>query len=118
MIDIKELRIGNYVQNQDGTFKGIPIGKPVKLELKHFDIWLSMYVPIPLTKEWLSKVSEIVLQPYGYVFNDILIRFTFSPFEKYWIELGNGKRIELPYVHTLQNFFILTGKELTINETR
>lgn len=106
-----ELRIGNYVNEY-----GIPnqILPNHILKLHQIEVALKICIditPIPLTEEWLVKFGGI-LQPWGWIINDILIRFSKHPKEKYWIELGNGKRIELPYVHTIQNFFALTGKEL------
>jgi len=54
---------------------------------------------------------------WGYVKEESpLISFSLTPKEKYCVELGNGFRIDLPFVHTLQNLIQLTGTELTIKK--
>jgi hypothetical protein len=73
--------------------------------------------PIPLTEEWLLKFGFEHL-PWGWVHSTlkdkaVLISGLLTK-DKYWVELGNGLRIDLAYVHTLQNFFALTGNELEI----
>ena len=91
--------------------------------------------PIPLTEEWLIKfgfkkhkgnVFENIILPY-WVKNSVLMFFNIGQEEYSWkIGLGEmhaGKYIAVTFrwineVHTLQNIYrILTGKELTINET-
>lgn len=63
--------------------------------------------PIALIKEQLSKFGYS-FQPWGCVKLDSpLIYFSLIPKEKYWIELGNGFKIKIPYVHTLQNILKL-----------
>lgn len=113
-----ELRIGNWVKSDTN--------KEYQIELSDFADWyydhnsheFGNYIkPIPLTEEWLMKFGFELL-PWGWVHGTlkdraVLIRRSFTK-DKYWIELGNGLVIDLPYVHTLQNFFILTGEELTI----
>jgi hypothetical protein len=75
------------------------------------------YKPIPLTEEWLLKFGFKHF-PWGWVHatkgdKAVLIRTSINK-GKYWIELGNGLIIYFEYVHTLQNFFALTGEELII----
>lgn len=66
-----------------------------------------------LTNDWLLTFG-FELHPWGYVKQDYpLIRFSLNPNEKYWIELGNGFKISLPFVHTLQNVMILTSGSQT-----
>ena len=108
-----ELRIGNLLYNDNVI---------VKIDARSiFDIWddkgIKNYKPILLTEEWMVKFGYVI-QPWGYVKEKSpLIRFSLTPKEKYWIEFGNGFIINLPHVHTLQNFIQLTGEELTLNKT-
>ena len=74
---------------------------------------------IPLSEEWLLKFGFGLL-PWGFVIKGnedkaVLIRHSYKPNLKLWVEVGNGLRTELKYVHQLQNlFFALTGTELEI----
>jgi hypothetical protein len=101
-----ELRIGSYVDLYGSTAQvtryDFSPDKPNGLAVDHGK-------PIPLNTEWLERFGAS-LHPWGWVLCEILIRWNMR--DKFWIELGNGKRIDLPYVHTLQNFFALTGNEL------
>ena len=72
------------------------------------------FEPIPLSEEILLKCG-FELYPWGFVKEDCpLIRFNFKPLF-FWVEMGNGFRIELLYLHTLQNLIQLTGTDLEIN---
>jgi hypothetical protein len=104
-MEITELRVGNWARRDY-----LPDG--FQIDVNSFivcDRDPEMYQPIPLTEEWLLKFG-FELFPWGWVFGGILVRWNIK--DKYWIELGNGQRIEIPFVHTLQNFFVLTGTEL------
>ncbi len=113
-MEAKELRIGNYVELNNTQFK---IEKGVYYEVD-FDKYIidgygfENFKPIPSTEEWLLKFG-FTLHPWGWTLSGILIRFSNR---KFWTELGNGKIIDLPYVHILQNFFQLAGEELNIIE--
>jgi hypothetical protein len=99
-----ELRIGNYVEKENEIY----VADFITIQMAH------NYNPIPLTEEWLLKFNA-VCQPWGWTLFGVIIRWTIhNEIINYWIELGNGKIIKLPFVHTLQNFFSLTGEELTI----
>ena len=115
----EELRIRNYVQDEDGHI--------VQMELTHFsgifecrlsedDIY-----PIPLTEEWLLKFgfSEF-MSPSDLrisICNGVLLQFHFGVNQ---VECWVGDEInktDLIYVHQLQNlYFALTGEELTIKQ--
>ena len=87
----------------------------VKLDLSHDalqKVEIQEVNPIFLTDEWMAK-TEAKLFPWGWVIGEVLIRTNMK--DKFWIELGNGVRIDLTYVHTLQNFIALIGEELTFN---
>jgi hypothetical protein len=60
-----------------------------------------------LNEKQLLKMGYSLF-PWGYVNEKSpLIRFSLNPKEKYWIELGNGFRIQLPYVQTLEKLLSL-----------
>ena len=124
MIQINELRIGNYIEE----------GKVEKIDNSIDEIYysgdrcyLSSYCnninPIPLTEEWLLKFG----------FENVHTDWFYKDIEKtnsyqfcFNICLSNGKItldsgfdensiIKLKYVHQLQNlYFALTGSELTV----
>lgn len=121
MIDVKELRIGNWVMNQSGNFKNIPVREPCQINMDDF-AWVDLYLPIPLTEEILLKC--------GFDKHPIEFEFLTEPiwknkFIELW-EVGGdpnqyqvaiiGKMIPMIIrsVHQLQNlYYCLTGKELT-----
>ena len=121
----QEVRLGNYYfyhivdkYDERGEYDEV-----CQIDAEDFRILESFdcpeYKPIPLTKKWLLKFG-FELFPWGWVHGTlkdkaVLIRGLLTK-DKYWVELGNGLTIDLPYVHTLQNFFALTGEELTINK--
>jgi len=122
-----ELRIGNYISNQDGTLRGIPIGEPHIVDKTDFK-WAEMYVPIPLTEEWLLK--------FGFELKDkinmgFIKQINFPHMKNYlyvnskyyttalWDEISQKEFLIMlnpcQYVHQLQNlYFALTNEELTI----
>jgi hypothetical protein len=110
-----ELRIGNYVLGLTGKpFEVVCSVDDGRIATDNENSYNIHHIDaIPLTDEWLLDFKA-ELFPWGWVLNEILIRTNHKG--KYWIELGNGKCIQLPYVHTLQNFFALTGEELTIKK--
>lgn len=105
MIKENELRIGNYY-NAFGILKQVT---KETFSTVHFN----SIQPIPLTEQWLKDFG-FKLYPWGYVKNGILIKYSKSTeLQHLWIEMGNGKRIELPFVHTLQNtYFCIEQKDL------
>jgi len=123
MIKTHELRLGNIVSvNKGFEMTVVAIFKDtvyLDFEGNQGDVWEEKeedIFPVPLTGEWFDKFGY-ELFPWGYVKEGSpLIAFSLTPKEKYWVELGNGFRIYLPYVYTLQNFIQLTGQELTIKK--
>jgi len=111
MIDIKELRIGNYVLsgcNELVKIEGI-ISKG-----NTGGYLLETLKPIPITAEWLLKFGFNPFYINGklthYRINSYFIRYDGQDF---YFELGKGMIIEIRFVHQLQNlYFALTGKEL------
>ena len=113
-----ELRIGNYVSNQDGTLTDIPIGDPYQLKLSDFDEWLEFYTPIPLDETWLLKFG---FKKSEYINN----RYINDPIQIYYNDKDKNHNIVVHYrgmmvegiihAHQLQNlYFALTQKELEI----
>lgn len=118
MIDIKELRIGNWILSDKA--------KPFQVYAETFnDIehgWLSP-VPIPLTEEWLQSFGfdkktdpERLSNSYHYgqtTFSLNEMRRGYTPMN---IDRAAASR-KLFYVHELQNFFYCYfGKELELQK--
>lgn len=108
-MDVRELRIGNYVHNNIESFA---IQAKDLVFLLAFDN--EHYAePIPLTEEWLLnfrfKVDE-----------SIVVKTTLNTsniHEFYYYNKINGDtfRKDVRYVHEYQNLYLsLTGQELTI----
>lgn len=122
MINPKELRIGNIINSAGLAMVVLRIYEDRILYkeyeprtiLRHpSDIGAN---PIPLTNE-IFKQAGFELFPWGFVKNDVLIRVHWNgqAAPKYWLEVGNGLRVDLLSVHQLQNLFhALTGEELEI----
>lgn len=120
----EELRIGNWVCNQDGTMKNIPIGEPFKIQTGQDISWGNLYAPIPLTEEWLVKFGfEIKWVQCGWEakLGDFYLWKGSS--WNYWnyatvddrCENTNEVDVILNFVHQLQNlYYALTGEELTV----
>lgn len=115
----KELRKGNYLK-ANGFASNCKEGDVLMVNAIGLDLDFSNGVtqnyiavdPIPLDVDILLCVGAR-LQPWGWVLNDFLIKWDHKT--KFWLEVGNGKRIEFKYLHTLQNFFNLVGYELILN---
>ena len=129
MIDIKELRYGNYVSVSE-NYKDI--GDLLILDQSKFETLIvfkayNRVYPIPLTEEWLHRfgfeMSQGEIQNEGdsvYMLND-------SDDESFYLSFGEDSMIcihgfgGLHYVdsvHELQNLYAILGiKELTINVT-
>jgi len=113
----KNYRIGNLVKYDNRVFEIDTIAKVFPtLNTTEFGIgvvdWNNIK-PIPLTEEWLIKfgfeVYEFDDKEKQYRINDRLLVVRNNVFYDY------GSRVELKYVHQLQNlFFALTQKELTL----
>jgi hypothetical protein len=122
MIKAEELRIGNYVycSETDSNTKVVDIYLDDDfIELGHYigvdDGYrydLDQIEPIPLTEQWLLDFG-FELFAWGYVKDGILVKVSKTPTLSFRIELVNGKKIKIPFVHTLQNtYFCIEQKEL------
>ena len=103
-----ELRIGNYVLLTKDNFYTSKI-----YQLDGFDIYkldesnCFDAKPIPITEEWLLK--------FGFEKNSIDLFYSLKNFiiRHDFILCDIDIRVEIKYVHQLQNlYFLLTGKEL------
>jgi hypothetical protein len=127
MINIKELRIGNYIQHsEDSTLGCIDkfYGEEFFIENWHCGTTeLKECEPIPLSEELLKKIGFYVINEnsagkrYGYVVNGIFnsdLTFTFWKTTDQSGKFFKGD-LELKSMHQLQNlYFALTGEELLL----
>ncbi|WP_333615719.1 hypothetical protein [Bacteroides pyogenes] len=119
MIKTNELRLGNWLEFEDG---GIPMfvsaifDDTVYLDFdgNEGDVWEEDgkdMAGIPLTEDTLSQVFETYAHKWE--LNDIIIVKDRLKDNVYNVHLGNTFIREIKYVHELQNiYFTLTGEEL------
>jgi hypothetical protein len=108
----QELRIGNLFDN-NGIVDVITPNEIEALFESEDRIWIK---PIPLTEEWLVKFEFEDKGVNGFTHK---VEYLFD-FDKNLSHCWDGAYTDSPckYVHQLQNlFFVLTGQELTLNET-
>jgi len=106
-----ELRIGNYVQTNQGVFKITGIQNEgflicPFLTNESFSPKKKEIEPIPLTIEWLSKCKNLYQFPFEILGGDK---------RAFYINCENGSYCQIEYVHQLQNiFFCFVWQELQI----
>ena len=130
MIDVKELRIGNYVFPKNDSGKESVIGEIfaindylVSIKGNHNQYDYHLLEPIPLTEELLLKCgfTELYSDSKGYIYSVNNIEFIRSYFDtpSYFIKTNEENVLfEKPiiYLQQLQNiYFALIGKELEVN---
>lgn len=119
MIDIKELRIGNYVfpKNSSGadSVKGIVFSLndylvSVKGNSNQYDYHL--LEPIPLTEELLLKCGFE-----KHKWGDVVVYYNpLIELDAHFCLKGVDYNIQVKNLHQLQNIYLdLTGKELEVN---
>jgi hypothetical protein len=122
MIDLKELRVGNLVEQMwiapPYVISEVSVSMLLSLEEYKTDIR-----PIPLTPEWLNKLgfhSDIFFEGDRpvYALNKSAINFYVDFDNLQPIQDGFPiAEIKIKHVHQLQNlFFALTGTELTLKQ--
>lgn len=125
---IQGLRIGNYVGSGKGFYKIYAMSMPHVLAIQDYkeeiDSEEKVYPtnsiilnPINLNTEWMKDFG-FKLFPWGYVKNEVLIRYSFNGHNtaQFWLEVGNGLRVELEFVHQLQNlYYVLKNHELSVS---
>lgn len=113
-INLRELRIGNYVYDT--------LGKVNKIDLEAITYIVkephNQVKPIPLTEEWLLKFGFYKSMSWTYAIElKGNLKLVYYLGEKGW-SIGFKSYSDfsnLEYVHQLQNlYFALTGNELTI----
>ncbi|WP_407475236.1 hypothetical protein [Elizabethkingia anophelis] len=103
-----ELRVGNYVE----TKNGIKVVSQVTVD-SHCYFLEDHVKPINVTKEWLLKFGFIdeVLEYY----HELIYKKGEFNLNEQFILMDIGIKVEVKYVHQLQNlFYALTGEELKL----
>ena len=133
MIQVNELRIGNWVQN-DGDFllvRGIDskyayVDTNDKKDLYQHRKYLTSIEPIPLTEEILLKCGFIMSEHGEYYqeenedsFDNVMsTKLTYNLTDELFTVVNtdyDGYHIDCKYLHTLQNLWnALTNQELNI----
>jgi hypothetical protein len=122
-----ELRIGNYVlfnksNNEIGCITSVEtfvsnqfkVGFDNRIDIKYYDDEIK---PIPLTEEWLLKFGFRIGKTEEYYELEFVEMFGYDNEDWNFKYLGNLIKLDLKYVHSLQNlYFALTGEELTIKK--
>lgn len=109
-MEAKELRIGNYVLQDNETISGITSNS-----IHKFDLGLIKLEPILLTEEWFERFGYFDFNtPNTFIKNEMTIdEHRFWNCNGMFIDDKNGVRIK--YVHQLQNlYYALQQKELII----
>lgn len=129
-MDVKELRIENYVKYNGNVVSVYAISNPTPNKDKHFDnkvrvtLWCNGLIDatideiesIPITDELLEKCG---FEQCGYIFKTLFIEM-YEVTNGWHLHIDN-ERFEtalsttIKYLHQLQNaYYLLTGKELEI----
>jgi len=117
----EELRIGNYVLDEDREISKIEqissdnIHKFTLVSGDAINIYPSNIYPIPLTEEILLKCGIVngEIEIKGRV---VEIYQHFGDDKIWFFNIEHNLTVEINYLHQLQNiFYCLTGEELTIN---
>lgn len=118
-MNTKELRLGNLVVYNGSVFKITGILKDrVTADRGKGDVefGINEITPLKITEYWLLKFG-FKRYPWGLVINEILFKDKDHKCEELTLEVGNGFRTEIKFVHHLQNLYpALSGKELQFLE--
>lgn len=144
-MEAKELRIGNYIQdNLEDVFtvgglteNGICINNFGAADIKGMNAIMSLSIvnfkPIPLTEEWLLNFGFTCDTSYDY-FDEDIDRDVYCGYDidtitlimmdgylvpkPYYDDEAFGQNVKIKYVHQLQNlYFALTGEELCLKDS-
>lgn len=119
MIDVKELRIGNYVQPKNNSGREAKIGTVfaigsylVSVNGNNNQYDYHLLEPILITEEILGKCKFVKQE-----LDDTVIYYnSLMELDAYFCLKVGIHNIEVKYLHQLQNlFFDITGKELEVN---
>ena len=113
MIEVRELRVGNYVSNN------VEVVKLTDEDLVYLLIYDNQHKaePIPLTEKWLIDFGFEKHKANGFWFmkNGICISVLGVIELISWDRQAFKLKNEIKHVHQLQNlYFALTGEELTL----
>jgi len=114
----EDLRIGNYTEQGIVHTMGMVDGKYcfgiLDNEFSSFSNWISpdKLKPIPITEQWLLDFGFKQIDKYTWVKK----RWFVYKRKRGFLTESKKREIKLPYVHTLQNWYVLTGEELIKNK--
>lgn len=113
MIKANEIRIDNllFYDTGESIENNFVDWEDIKMCYVDNEYFNEHYSPIPLTEDWLVRFGLVKRNGYPHELMDgyIKIRNGVYFFKYYKLE------VELPFVHTLQNFYFSTkGKELEL----
>ncbi|KFC19371.1 hypothetical protein [Chryseobacterium sp. FH1] len=115
-MEVTELRIGNNVLH-NGKIKTINAIEKFAVNFEKEDPELTLNYsdeiePILISEEWLLKFGFMRL-PWGLVKGSLLFKDQNHECKVLTLEVGNGFRTTVTYIHQLQNlYFTLAGEEL------
>lgn len=114
-----KLRIGNYVEYANVTCEVQSYSKEGFLQTDGVTAPITAYQAIEISERWLLKFG-FSRQPWGLVKGELLFKDNNHECKELTLEVGNGFRTTVKYLHELQNlYFALTNEELTtINNSR
>lgn len=118
MLDIRELRIGNWI-NDSHCVVGIYLDMIETTE--DAEMLLECIEPVPLTEEWLLTFGFVENNGFfsSNLSTDYYVDYCIksNTWELYLAEYTGIFMLDITYVHQLQNlYFALTGEELEIKE--
>ena len=122
MIQITELRIGNFISPMGFSFtkvEGFDIYDDMILSSDFAERTNDYYEPIPLTEEWLLKFGFRHVKNNWYNIHAKGNTFNVYLFEdsSYRVEIVSQSLGIFKHVHTLQNlYFALSEKELVVSD--
>lgn len=110
MIDVKQLRIGNWILARYGGIMQVSY-----LSFTDIDSYPEHYSPIPLTPDILGKIKGCMVDIAFCGIGDFIIIHYYDTQKKVLFNGNYVGIIHLQYLHQLQNLYsCLTGKELEI----
>jgi len=116
-MEANELKIGNLINSPYGVSTIYGVNKDcIQIEIVEtiYDFDLDEINPIPITEEWLLDLG-FTRQPWGLTKDGLLFKDPKLDCKNLVLEIGNGHRTQIKYIHELQNlYFALTGEELEI----
>lgn len=110
-----ELRIGNYVEYANVMCEVRSYSKDGFLQTDGVTAPITAYQPIEISERWLVKFG-FIRQPWGLVKEGLLFKDRNHECKELTLEVGNGFRTTVKYIHQLQNlYYAMTNEELKSN---